>query len=101
MLIALIAALAWVSPDGPLHRPLRFRDLAARLDLGGIAGFALAMIALLLFGFGLFTGFASGGNQTALYSQAPAERLGTASGLPRTFGYAGSGEKQLCRRTRG
>lgn len=52
-LIALLATLAWVSPDGPLHRPLRFRDLAVRLDLAGIAGFALAMIALLLFLFGL------------------------------------------------
>jgi MFS family permease len=52
-LVALVAALAWVQPDGPLHRPLRLRDLAARLDLGGIAGFALAMIALLLFLFGL------------------------------------------------
>jgi len=52
-LIALIATLTWVSPDGPLSRPLRFRDLAARLDLLGIAGFALAMIAVLLFLFGL------------------------------------------------
>jgi MFS family permease len=229
-LIALVAALAWVQPDGPLHRPLRMRDLASRLDLVGIAGFALAMIALLLFlfglpvvhwyllgisaalwialafwelhagapfldvrmlasnkalsstylrfglamlclyvvlygvtqwieavrglseteaglimlpmtlvsalvispisrrnlvrgpliaaavaclvgsagvlilsrsawigwvvvitlVFGLVTGFASAGNQTALYSQAPAEQLGTASGLLRTFGYVGS-----------
>ncbi|HVT70937.1 MAG TPA: MFS transporter [Trebonia sp.] len=228
--VALIATLAWVTPDGPLRRPLRFRDLAARLDLAGIAGFALAMIALLLFlfglpraewyllaisvalwialawwelragapfldlrmlrsnqaltrtylrfgltmlclyvvlygitqwieavrglneteaglimlpmtvisgvvvspvsrrnlvrgpviaaavacligsagvlflsgsvgigwivaitlVFGLVTGFASAGNQTALYSQAPAEQLGTASGLLRTFGYVGS-----------
>jgi MFS family permease len=52
-LIALVAALAWVQPDGPLHRPLRLGDLASRLDLGGIAVFALAMIALLLFLFGL------------------------------------------------
>jgi hypothetical protein len=52
-LIALIATLAWVQPDGPLHRPLRPGDLAARLDLAGIAGFALAMTALLLFLFGL------------------------------------------------
>jgi MFS family permease len=52
-LIALIATLAWVQPDGPLHRPLRFSDLAVRLDLAGIAGFALAMTALLLFLFGL------------------------------------------------
>ena len=229
-LIALVATLAWVQPDGPLHRPLRLADLASRLDLGGIAGFALAMVALLLFlfglpaahwyllgisvalwialviwelradapfldirmlasnkaltrtylrfglamlclyvvlygitqwieavrglseteaglivlpmtlisglvispvsrrnlvrgpviaaaiaclvgsagvlilsrsawigwvvvitlVFGLVTGFASAGNQTALYSQAPAEQLGTASGLLRTFGYVGS-----------
>jgi len=52
-LVALIATLAWVQPDGPLHRPLRLRHLAARLDLAGIAGFALAMTALLLFLFGL------------------------------------------------
>jgi MFS family permease len=53
--IALAAALAWVQSDGPLHRPLRFRDLASRLDLVGIAGFALAMVGLLLFLFGLPT----------------------------------------------
>jgi MFS family permease len=52
-LIALVATLAWVQPDGPLRHPLRPSDLASRLDLGGIAGFALAMIALLLFLFGL------------------------------------------------
>jgi MFS family permease len=52
-LIALIATLTWVSPDAPLSRPLRWRVIASRLDLGGIAGFALAMIALLLYLFGL------------------------------------------------
>jgi MFS family permease len=52
-LVALVAAMVWVQPDGPLQRPLRLRSLASRLDLGGIAGFALAMIALLLFLFGL------------------------------------------------
>jgi len=52
-LVALVAALAWVSPDGPLSHPLRFRALTSRLDLGGITGFALAMIALLLFLFEL------------------------------------------------
>jgi sugar phosphate permease len=35
-------------------------------------------------------GAAAAGNQTALYTQAPAEQLGTASGLLRTFGYVGS-----------
>ena len=52
-LIGLAATLAWVPPDGPLNRPLRARDIAARLDLAGIAGFAAAMIALLLFLFAL------------------------------------------------
>ena len=54
-LIALAATLTWVSPDGPLQRPLRWRELATRLDVGGIAGFAGAMIALLLFLFSLPT----------------------------------------------
>jgi MFS family permease len=54
-LIALVTTLAWVPADGPLSRPLRARDVASRLDLAGIAGFAAAMIALLLFLFGLPT----------------------------------------------
>ena len=54
-LIGLVATLAWVSPDGPLKRPLRWRELASRLDVGGIAGFAAAMVALLLFLFSLPT----------------------------------------------
>jgi MFS family permease len=52
-LIALVATLLWIPPDGPLSGPLRFRDLAVRLDLGGITAFALAMTALLLFLFRL------------------------------------------------
>ena len=40
--------------------------------------------------FGITMGAAGAGNQTALYGQAPAELLGTASGLLRTFGYLGS-----------
>jgi MFS family permease len=54
-LVALVATLTWVSPDGPLQRPLRWREVAARLDVLGIAGFAAAMIALLLFLFSLPT----------------------------------------------
>jgi MFS family permease len=52
-LIAMAATLAWVPPDGPLSRPLRGGDIAARLDLAGITGFAAAMITLLLFLFNL------------------------------------------------
>jgi nicotinamidase-related amidase/predicted MFS family arabinose efflux permease len=40
--------------------------------------------------FGLMSGLANLSNQTALYRVAPAEKLGTASGLLRTFGYVGS-----------
>jgi predicted MFS family arabinose efflux permease len=40
--------------------------------------------------FGLTTGTTTTGNQTALYAQAPADQLGTASGLFRTFAYLGS-----------
>jgi MFS family permease len=40
--------------------------------------------------FGICMGAAAAGNQTALYAHAPAEQLGTASGLLRTFGYVGS-----------
>ncbi|HEY1669103.1 MAG TPA: MFS transporter [Trebonia sp.] len=52
-LIALGATLAWVPPDGPLDRSRGARDIASSLDLTGIAGFAAAMIALLLFLFDL------------------------------------------------
>jgi MFS family permease len=54
-LVALAATLAWVSPDGPLDRTRRARDVAASMDVIGIAGFAAAMIALLLFLFDLPT----------------------------------------------
>jgi MFS family permease len=40
--------------------------------------------------FGLTSGASNVTNQTALYKAAPAEKLGTASGLLRTFGYVGS-----------
>jgi MFS family permease len=54
-LVALVATLAWVSPDGPLDRTRRARHIAASLDLTGITGFAAAMIALMLFLFDLPT----------------------------------------------
>jgi MFS family permease len=46
------------------------------------------MLITLLFGVAL--GTAASGNQIALYTQAPPEQLGVASGLFRTFGYVGS-----------
>ena len=40
--------------------------------------------------FGLMSGLMNLSNQTALYRESPPEKLGTASGLLRTFGYVGS-----------
>jgi MFS family permease len=40
--------------------------------------------------FGITIGASTVGNQTALYAQAPADQIGTASGLFRTFSYLGS-----------
>ena len=40
--------------------------------------------------FGFVAGFGNVTNQTALYKQAPAQKVGTASGLLRTSGYIGS-----------
>ncbi|MDH6580281.1 MFS transporter [Kitasatospora sp. MAP5-34] len=54
-LAALAATLAWVPPDGPPDRTRRLRGIAADLDVIGIAGFATAMITLLLFLFELPT----------------------------------------------
>ena len=36
------------------------------------------------------SGVSTVANQTALYREAPAEKVGTAAGLLRTFGYVGS-----------
>jgi predicted MFS family arabinose efflux permease len=40
--------------------------------------------------FGLASGAGNVTNQTVLYQESPAEKVGTASGLLRTFGYIGS-----------
>ncbi|SDY63476.1 MFS transporter [Herbiconiux ginsengi] len=50
----------------------------------------VAWIVLITVIFGVVLGTASSGNQLALYTQAPPEQLGVASGLFRTFGYLGS-----------
>jgi MFS family permease len=51
---------------------------------------SIGVIVVITIIFGVAMGFGAAGNQTALYSQAPPEQLGTASGLSRTFGYVGS-----------
>jgi predicted MFS family arabinose efflux permease len=58
------------------------------LFLTGDSPVLLAVGVTLLFG--IVSGASVVGNQTALYAQAPADRIGTASGLFRTFSYTGS-----------
>ncbi|MFI5756316.1 MFS transporter [Streptomyces sp. NPDC051569] len=53
--IALVATVAWVPPDGPPTRSRGARAIASDLDVTGIGGFTAAMVALLLFLFGLPT----------------------------------------------
>ena len=48
-LIALSATLRWIPKDAPPEGSRRVRDIAARIDAGGIAGFAVAMTTLLMF----------------------------------------------------
>ncbi|MGW1408291.1 MFS transporter [Streptomyces sp. NPDC002403] len=87
-----------------LSRPLARRNLvrgpvvasALSMLLGSIGIMLLdsdsPVIALVLVSlvFGVTTATTTVGNQTALYRAAPADRIGTASGLFRTFGYLGT-----------
>ncbi|MEA2283939.1 MAG: hypothetical protein QOK21_4546 [Solirubrobacteraceae bacterium] len=50
----------------------------------------LAVTLLITIMLGIALGGSVSGNQTTLYTQAPGEQLGTASGLLRSFGYIGS-----------
>ncbi|MET9262686.1 MFS transporter [Amycolatopsis sp. NPDC004079] len=90
--------------SGLLIAPLSRRGLvrgpvlaAAAACLLGSAGVLLltatawiGLVVALTLVFGLAIGFSTAGNQIALAEHAPAEQLGTASGLLRTFGYVGS-----------
>ncbi|MFC1403470.1 MULTISPECIES: MFS transporter [Streptacidiphilus] len=87
-----------------LSRPLASRNLvrgpllAAALTMvlgsGGIVllsshspAIAIVLVSLI---FGVTSAATTVGNQTALYLSSPPERIGTASGLFRTFGYLGT-----------
>ena len=90
--------------SGVVVAPLSRRNLirgpviaAALASLAGSVGVLLLtphtsiiwIVAITLV-FGVALGTAASGNQIALYTQAPPEQLGVASGLFRTFGYVGS-----------
>ncbi|WP_329129029.1 MFS transporter [Streptomyces sp. NBC_01476] len=88
------AAARVVSRRQAIHRPL----IAAAVFMlaGAVATLFLtshspviAIIAVTAL-FGLTSGSSNVTNQTALYKESPAEKVGTASGLLRTFGYIGS-----------
>jgi MFS family permease len=90
--------------SGIIARPVAQKNLLrAPLVLAAVSCLAGAAGVLLLTGgswigwiivitlvFGVATGTGMSANQTALYTQVPAEQIGTASGLFRTFGYIGS-----------
>jgi MFS family permease len=87
-----------------VSRPIAARNLVRGPLIVGAASFVLATLAVTLFtsttpvlaivGVTLLFAITLGGttvsNQTALYLQAPADQLGTAAGLFRTFSYLGS-----------
>ena len=83
-----------VSRRNLVRGPMLAAALTCVLGSAGVlllsAGSWIGWVVVVTLVFGLVTGFSAAGNQTALYAQAPAEQLGTASGLLRTFGYLGS-----------
>lgn len=68
---------------------LSFMAGSAGMLFLGVDAPVIAIVAVTLV-FGITVGTTSIGNQTALYTQVPITRVGTASGLFRTFGYVGS-----------
>ena len=91
--LSAVAARA-VSHRHAIHKPLIAS--AVFMLAGAIATLFLtshspivAIVAITAL-FGLMSGSSNVANQTALYKEAPAETVGTASGLLRTFGYIGS-----------
>ena len=89
---------------GLVARPVSRRNLlraplviAAVTCLAGSAGVLLlqmstpvAWILVITLVFGVTLGAGVSANQTALYTQIPADQIGTASGMFRTWGYIGS-----------
>jgi predicted MFS family arabinose efflux permease len=88
----------------PVSRQISKRNLVRGPLIAGATSMVVASVAVALFTaktpgaviigvtllFAITLGTVIVGNQTALYIQAPAERVGTAAGLYRTFTYVGS-----------
>ncbi|MFC8086187.1 MFS transporter [Streptomyces sp. NPDC057340] len=86
--------IALISRRNMVRGPVIAAALTALIGSAGLllldSGVWIGVVAVLTLVFGASTGFAVAGYQTALYSHAPQEHLGTAAGLLRTFGYVGS-----------
>jgi MFS family permease len=86
--------IALISRRNLVRGPVIAAAVAALVGSAGVlllnSSAWIGIVAILTLLFGASTGFAVAGYQTALYTHAPQEQLGTASGLLRTFGYAGS-----------
>ncbi|MTD52981.1 MFS transporter [Amycolatopsis pithecellobii] len=87
-------AIALISRRNMVRGPVIAAAVTALAGSAGVlllnSGAWIGLVAILTFLFGASTGLAVAGYQTALYTHAPPEQLGTASGLLRTFGYVGS-----------
>jgi predicted MFS family arabinose efflux permease len=83
-----------VSRRNLVRSPLRIGAatmlLAAVILLFTGSGSPLVLIIIVTLLFGITLGTGSVSNQAALYSQSPADQIGTASGLLRTFTYLGA-----------
>jgi sugar phosphate permease len=94
--MAVVAGIsaAVVSPRALIRGPMLFGTVAmivgtvAMITLHGSSSIVLLVLVSLVLG--LPQGLGSVTNQTALYQQAPADRMGSASGLLRTSQYFGA-----------
>ncbi|WP_223692268.1 MFS transporter [Leifsonia poae] len=91
----LAAILAWpVSRRNLVRLPLIAAAAACLVASAGVlflaANTPIIWIAIITLGFGVTLGCVVSANQTMLYQQVPAEQIGTASGLFKTFGSIGS-----------
>jgi predicted MFS family arabinose efflux permease len=86
--------VAPVSRRNLVRGPVVIGAIASLIGSAGVlfltSDTSIVWIVVITVVFGVVLGTASSGNQLALYTQAPPEQLGVASGLFRTFGYIGS-----------
>lgn len=86
--------VAPVSRRNLVRGPVIVAGVASLVGSAGVllltSGTGIVWITLTTLLFGVALGTGASGNQIALYTQAPPEQLGVASGLFRTFGYLGS-----------